>query len=156
MIANLDVAAGSRIIDECAVTNVFLAEPARPADNRLGFWSVAFGNEIARAITATPPNEVLGTAETGWIFGDSNKLSRAADESLYFVVPGRSVEIIDECGNALPPGSVGKIAIHKSDPGLFTAYFGEMADVSLGGWFLIGMSGYKTEGSVLRVVTQRD
>jgi acetyl-CoA synthetase len=95
-------------------------------------------------VTNTTINEVFGTAETGWIIGRSRKWVDSAEYGCR-VVPGRSVEIIDEHGNALPPGMFGRIAIHKSDPGLFTGYEGEPAEFSISDWVLIGMCGYKTE-----------
>ncbi|HKA21044.1 MAG TPA: AMP-binding protein [Blastocatellia bacterium] len=134
-----------RLVNQSEVTNVFLRLKATQGRD-----------ELSTVVTSTSLNEILGTPETGWIIGNSRKWVESPFGSTYRVVPGRLVEVIDDGGNALPPGIVGKIAIHKSDPGLFTAYYGEVADVSLGDWFLIGMSGYKTEGSALRVVAESD
>lgn len=110
---------------------------------------------MASVISATSLNGVLGTPEAGWIIGNSRKWVELPKTSSYRVVPGRFVGVIDESGNTLPHGIVGEIAIHTSDPGLFIGYHGEAADVSHGDWFLIGLSGYKTEAGELCVVTQR-
>jgi acetyl-CoA synthetase len=134
-----------RLLNQSAVTNVFLPLKERQ-------WR----DELETVVNSTSLNEILGTPETGWIIGNSRKWVESTSGSTYRVVPGRLVDVIDDVGNALPPGIVGKIAIHKSDPGLFTAYYGELADVSLGGWSLLGMSGYKTEGGALRLINQRD
>jgi len=99
-------------------------------------------------------NEVFGTPETGWLIGNSNKWVEPGAPSVSRVVPGRLVQVIDSNGNSLPAGAVGQIAIHKSDPGLFTEYYGEGKNVSIGEWFLIGESGFKTEAGELRFARQ--
>ena len=38
-------------------------------------------------------------------------------------MPGHRVEVIDEAGNALPPGEVGDIALHGAPPSLFVEYW---------------------------------
>ena len=135
----------TQLVAQHQVTNVFQLTKARqPAD------------ELSKVVNSTMLHEVFGTPESGWIIGNSNRWMESAGASLCRVVPGRRVDIIDEQGEILRPGMVGQIAIHKSDPGLFTGYHGEAADTSVGDWFLTGKFGYKTEEGELRFVLQNE
>jgi acetyl-CoA synthetase len=135
----------SRLLAECEVTNVFQHTKA-----------MQLADELSKVVNSTMMHEVFGTPESGWIIGQSNKWIQSAVPLLCRVVPGRRVDIIDGEGNPLRPGLVGQIAIHKSDPGLFTGYQGEAADVLTGDWFLIGEFGYKTEAGELRLAHQNE
>lgn len=92
----------------------------------------------------TQSYEVYGTAETGWIFGFSEKWIESGAELSCRVVPGREIEIIDSHGQVLRPNRNGQIAIHRSDVGLYSEYVGG-SKRPMGDWLLIGKSGYKDE-----------
>lgn len=91
-------------------------------------------------------NDVYGRSETGLIFGSCERWFATPAGSVGRPVPGRSIEIIDQNGNVLPPGQAGYIGVHKSDPALFTEYHGSAARTAasfIGDWFLTGDVGYK-------------
>src|SRR6185295_5305212 len=103
-------------------------------------------SEISDATIAL--NEVSGSAETGWIFGRCARWFATPNGSAGRAVPGRLIGIIDHSGNVLPPRHAGHIAVHKSDPALFTEYRGDArrtAGSFIGDWFLTGDWGFSDE-----------
>ncbi len=100
---------------------------------------VAGTSEDGTSVQSVPLTESYDKPETGWISGRCERWFATTAGSVGRAVPGRSVEIICESGNVLPPGHAGHIAVHKSDPGLFTGYHGaatRTAAVFIGDWFL--------------------
>jgi acyl-coenzyme A synthetase/AMP-(fatty) acid ligase len=56
-------------------------------------------------------------------------------------MPGLRVEVIDECGDPMPPGEVGDIAVHGQPPGLSREYWQDPAATARarrGDWYLTG------------------
>jgi acyl-coenzyme A synthetase/AMP-(fatty) acid ligase len=92
-------------------------------------------------------NEVHSGPETGWLFGSCAQWFPTQAGSAGRPVPGRTFAIVDETGRILPAGHAGNIAVHKTDPALFTEYQGD-ADKTAASfrndWFLTGDVGYKT------------
>jgi acetyl-CoA synthetase len=136
-----------QMLDECEVTNIFLAANDSSRQQAEG-PSKIFPN--------TKLNEAYGTAETGWIMGYSRKWLEGTDRPLCRVVPGRLVEIVDHSGNELPPGIVGQIAVHKTDIGLFSGYQGETAETPSHDWFLFPEYGYKTATGEVCITGRKD
>jgi len=132
-----------RLGDRCEITNVFSSSQVNQCTD-----------ELSTMMDATMLSEAFGIPESGWLIGTSRKWVEPGVPSECRVVPGRMVDVIDSNGKPLLPGAVGHIAIHKSDPGLFTGYQGQMLGVPLDEWFLIGESGFKTEAGELRFVLQ--
>ena len=92
-------------------------------------------------------SEVRGDPETGWLFGKCAQWFTTPAGSVGRRAPGRSLEIIDDDGDILPPGRAGHIAVHRSDPALFNEYHGDPARTAaafIGDWFLTGAVGYKS------------
>jgi acetyl-CoA synthetase len=99
-------------------------------------------------------NEVYGSPETGWIAGGCARWFPARAGAVGRVVPGHSIEILDESGAVLPPGVTGRIAVHRSDPALFSGFHRAHERTStffVGDWFLTGDLGYKSEDGYLSV-----
>jgi acyl-coenzyme A synthetase/AMP-(fatty) acid ligase len=96
---------------------------------------------------ASGRDEVYGKPETGWITAKCKRWFNTPDGSAGRRVPGRLIDIIDETGSILPPGQVGHVAVHKSDPALFTGYHctaEKTAPSFIGEWFITGDAGYKS------------
>jgi len=123
---------------DCEVTDVFL-----PCSTQ--------SRSLQTLPAGTRFNEVYGTAETGWIFGISKKLTEPNADPCCRVVPGRLVEIVDSKGRVLPFYEAGQLAIHRSDVGLFNEYLGASEQSSAADWFLTGKSGYKDVRGVLHI-----
>jgi acetyl-CoA synthetase len=93
-------------------------------------------------------NCVYGRPEAGWIFGQCERWFKTDLGSMGRPAPGRSIEVIDESGNVLPPRKAGRIAIHKSDPALFSEFHNAPQSAAMsfvGDWFLTGDIGHKNE-----------
>jgi acetyl-CoA synthetase len=158
-----------RMVEQCEITNVFIPSP----QPRTFFESdTEFSEGVSlklRTIVAEAPrgseylvlsdpsvslNLVHGTPETGWVFGTCARWFATTAGSVGRAVPGRPIEIIDHNGNVLPTRHAGHIAVHKSDPALFTEYCGDAARTAasfVGDWFLTGDSGYSDEEGNLYV-----
>ena len=156
-----DGASVLRLMEQCEVTHAFIAsgqlkalaesEP-QPGEH----FNLKVRNVVAEAsrwpeyFVNSDPNvtlsEVYGRPETGWIVGGRNRWFATTAGSVGRPVPGRSVEIIDKSGNVLPALHAGHVAVHKSDPGLFTGYHGAATRAAasfIGDWFLTGNVAYK-------------
>ncbi len=71
-------------------------------------------------------NEIYGMTEMGFVIGNSSRVLPVKPGSMGKAYPGHRVEIIDENGQILPAGRVGEIAVHRSDPGMFLEYWGDL------------------------------
>jgi acetyl-CoA synthetase/medium-chain acyl-CoA synthetase len=61
--------------------------------------------------------------------------------SMGLPMPGQQVDVIGESGEPLPPGEVGDIALHGTNPGLFREYWKDAAATTgcrRGEWYLTG------------------
>ena len=150
-----------RLMEQCEVTHAFIAsgqlEALAESEPQPGeHFNLKVRNVVAEAsrwpeyFVNSDPNvtlsEVYGRPETGWIVGRCNRWFATTGGSVGRPVPGRSVEIVDESGNVLPALHAGHVAVHKSDPGLFTGYHGAATGTAaafIGDWFLTGDVGYK-------------
>ena len=150
-----------RLMEQCEVTHAFIASGQLEALAESEPQSGEHFNLKVRTVVAeasqwpgyfvnsdpnVPLSEVYGRPETGCIVGRCDRWFETTAGSVGRPVPGRSVEIIDKSGNILSPLHAGLVAVHRSDPGLFTGYYGaatRTAAAFTGDWFLTGDVGYK-------------
>ncbi len=67
--------------------------------------------------------EIYGMTEMGFVVGNCPSLLPIKPGSMGKAYPGHPVEIVDDEGKVLPPGQMGEVAIHRSDPGMFLGYW---------------------------------
>jgi acetyl-CoA synthetase len=92
--------------------------------------------------------EVYSKPETGCLASECERWFPKQAGSAGRPAPGHSVEIIDDRGVVLPPGKIGRIAVHKSDPALFLRYNNDPEGTSAAmsrDWVVTGDTGY-TDG----------
>lgn len=161
-----------RLLEQCAITHAFLSarhlkEFDEPELQPGGPFKPQTIVVEARSSQHDPRNrkpglilnEVHGKPETGWIFGKCERWFATPAGSAGRRVPGRSIEIIDETGTVIPARHRGYIAVHKSDPALFTEYYQSAARTAaafLGDWFLTGGLGYKSGDGELYIAETSD
>ncbi|MEM6467184.1 MAG: AMP-binding protein, partial [Pseudomonadota bacterium] len=90
--------------------------------------------------TGTEIHEALGMTEISTFV--SGAPSRPAPPgSLGYPQPGRRIAVLDQGGSAVPPGTEGILAVHRSDPGLMLGYWRDPSATRaafVGDWFLTG------------------
>ncbi len=86
-----------------------LATTGEPLDPPLLDWCLAH--------LGVSPNECYGQSEAPWIVGNSRHKWPVKAGSMGLPFPGHRVAVIDEAGQAVPPGQVGELALHREDAG---------------------------------------
>jgi len=69
-------------------------------------------------------SEIYGMTEMGFVVGNCPSILPIKPGSMGKAYPGHRVEVVDDAGQVLPPGEMGDVAIHHSDPGMFLGYWG--------------------------------
>ncbi|MEK6320528.1 MAG: AMP-binding protein [Acidobacteriota bacterium] len=163
--ASEDCARPLPLIERCEVTHAFIPSPQlmTPAESEpeprerleLKLRTLVSDGPLsppmldwAKDKLGVTLTEVYGKPETGWVVGGCERWFATRVGSAGRAAPGRSIEIIDDSGSVLTPGKTGRVAVHKSDPALFTEFHNaadRTAASFIGDWFLTGDSGYKSE-----------
>ena len=68
-------------------------------------------------------NEFYGQTEVNLVVANCAEIMEIKPGSMGKAVPGHIVEVVDEGGNVLPPGTVGQVAIRRPDPVMFLNYW---------------------------------
>ncbi len=68
-------------------------------------------------------NEFYGQTEVNLVVGNCAEIMEVRRGSMGKAIPGHRVEVIDEEGNPVPPGTVGEVAILRPDPVMFLEYW---------------------------------
>jgi acyl-coenzyme A synthetase/AMP-(fatty) acid ligase len=93
-----------------------------------------------RAATGTDLHEAYGQSEIStFISGAPDRPAPA--NTLGYAQAGRRMTVTDEAGQPVPPGQPGKMAVHRTDPGLMLGYLDDGVTPRLplsGEWFLTG------------------
>lgn len=74
-----------------------------------------------QAATGTDLHEALGMSECSTFISGSPERP-APTGTLGYPQPGRRIAVLDAAGRELPPGRRGRLAVHRSDPGLMLGY----------------------------------
>ncbi len=111
----------------------------RLGDEMLDWGRETFGMTI---------NEFYGQTEANLTVGNCAGLMPLKQGSMGRALPGHTLEVVDDDGRPLPPGTPGTIAVQAPDPVLFLRYWNKpeaTADKFRGHWLLTGDTGHRDE-----------
>jgi acyl-coenzyme A synthetase/AMP-(fatty) acid ligase len=97
-------------------------------------------SEIVEEQSGLTIHDGYGQAETGIIVGQG-VAGGAPRGSIGRALPGYDVGVIDDSGNAVPPGEPGDLALRGEPPSLFAGYWNAPADTKSafrGDWYVTG------------------
>ena len=104
-------------------------------------------------------NEVYGQTECNLVLESCNAIGVWKKGAIGKPVPGHTVAIVDDAGNALPDGEAGNIAVQRPDPVMFLEYWGKpeaTRDKYAGDWLLTGDQGFKDAEGYFHFVGRDD
>ncbi len=105
-----------------------------------------------RTALGVTPNEYYGQTECNLVAANCAKIMDVKPGSMGRAVPGHTVEIIDDQGRVVPPGTVGQIAVRRPHPVIMLEYWRNpdaTAAKYIGDWLLTGDEGHKDEDGYL-------
>ena len=115
----------------------------------------AMGAEVRAAwvaATGRAVHEALGMTEVSTYLSGCPARPQAPGTGGW-VQPGRRVAVLGEDGMPVARGAVGKLAVHRSDPGLMLGYLGDAGATAArfrGDWFMTGdLAEMTAEGAVI-------
>ncbi|HER27648.1 MAG TPA: AMP-dependent synthetase, partial [Rhodospirillales bacterium] len=104
-------------------------------------------------------NEYYGQTECNLIVANCAMLMDIRPGSMGRAVPGHRVDVIDDNGQILPPGTIGAIAVARPDPVMFLKYWNNPTasrDKFNGDWLLTGDLGKKDDDGYFWFVGRDD
>ena len=93
-------------------------------------------------------NEFYGQTEANLTVGNCASIMTLKDGSMGRPIPGHVLEILDDDGRPVPPGTTGTIAVKAPDPVFFLRYWNQPEATSekfCNGWLLTGDVGHRDE-----------
>jgi len=134
-----------------------MRQVTRPRE-RLGYSmrSIASGGERlgdemldwGRDVFGLTMNEFYGQTEANLTVGNCASIMPLKHGSMGRAMPGHVVEIVDDDGNIVAPGTTGTIAVRAPDSVFFLRYWNKpeaTAEKFLNGWLLTGDTGVRDE-----------
>jgi acetyl-CoA synthetase len=104
-------------------------------------------------------NEFYGQTEVNLVVGNCAEIMQVRRGSMGKAIPGHRVEVIDDKGNVVPPGTVGEVAILRPDPVMFLEYWRNpeaTRDKFIKDWSLTGDLAKKDEDGYFWFVGRKD
>ncbi len=115
----------------------------------------ALGEEIlhwARDLLGVTINEIYGQTEVNYVVGNCAPVWEVRPGSMGLSYPGHGVEVVDDEGHPLPPGTSGEIAVRSPDPVMFLEYWRRpeaTREKFAGPWALTGDTAVRDEDGYL-------
>jgi acetyl-CoA synthetase len=128
----------------------------------IGSGGETLGEELlewGKAVLGLTINEFYGQTEVNLVVGNCTQCMPNIPGAMGKAIPGHIVEVIDESGNPLPPGTAGEIAIKRPDPVMFIEYWKypeATRDKYIGDWCLTGDLAKKDEDGYFWFVGRKD
>ena len=111
---------------------------------RLGEEMLAWGRETF----GFTMNEFYGQTEANLTVGNCASVMPLKEGSMGRAIPGHVLDVVDEAGHPLPPGTAGTIAVKAPDPVFFLRYWNKpeaTEEKFKNGWLLTGDTGHRDE-----------
>lgn len=128
----------------------------------IGCGGETLGEELlqwGKEVMGLTINEFYGQTEVNLVVGNCCEIMEVKRGSMGRAIPGHTVEVVDEEGNALPPGTVGEVAIKRPDPVMFLEYWRNpqaTEEKYVGDWCLTGDLARKDEDGYFWYVGRKD
>jgi acetyl-CoA synthetase len=111
---------------------------------RLGQEMLEWGRETFGFII----NEFYGQTEANLTVGNCASIMKLKDGSMGRAIPGHVLEVLDDDGRPVPPGTTGTIAVKTPDPVFFLRYWNKpdaTREKFRNGWLLTGDVGHRDD-----------
>ena len=140
-------------------------EPQKRYDYKMrtiGCGGETLGEELlewGKEVMGLTINEFYGQTECNLVVGNCAEIMAILRGSMGRPIPGHQVEIIDESGNPVPPGTVGEVAIRRPDPVMFLKYWANpeaTEEKFIGDWLCTGDLARKDEQGYFWFVGRKD
>jgi acetyl-CoA synthetase len=128
----------------------------------IGSGGETLGRELldwGRQTLGVTINEFYGQTEANLVVANCAEVMAVRPGSMGKPVPGHRVEIVDDRGNLLPPGTPGNVAVRRPDPVMFLEYWRNpdaTAAKFVDDWCLTGDTARKDEAGYLWFVGRDD
>ena len=128
----------------------------------IGSGGETLGEELldwGRRVMDLEINEFYGQTEVNLVVGNCCEIMPIRRGSMGKPIPGHRVEVVDQEGQVVPPGTVGEIAVLRPDPVMFLNYWQNAQatrEKFIGDWSLTGDLGKKDEDGYLWYVARKD
>lgn len=128
----------------------------------IGSGGETLGSELldwGKAVMGVTINEFYGQTEVNLVLGNCSQVMEIRPGSMGRPIPGHVVDVVDESGHPVSPGTVGEVAIKRPDPVMFLGYWGNpqaTADKFIRDWCLTGDLARRDEDGYFWFVGRKD
>ena len=92
----------------------------------IGSGGEALGEELldwGKEVLGLTINEFYGQTEVNLVLGNCSEIMEIRPGSMGKAIPGHNVEVVDESGTPVPPGTIGEVGTKRPDPVMCIEYW---------------------------------